>query len=446
MSFDHFNLNNALRNALIDLAFDTASPIQTEVFAPIMSGKDLVGIAQTGTGKTLAYLLPILRQLPFSEQKHPRVLILVPTRELAEQVKADTEALSTYMSLRVQASYGGVNINTQAARLMEQGMDILISTPGRLIDLALNKAVNLKKIKQLVIDEVDEMLNLGFQAQIDKIFDLLPEKKQNLLFSATLSDEINNLIQALFWDPVIIKIASSGSTAENIKQFKYLVPNFNTKINLLNYLLSTDESMIKVLIFTPSKKNADLIFDALLPENQKNCGVIHSNKSQNLRLRMIDEFNSGKIRFLIATDLIARGLDIGDISHVINIDIPEEPAAYIHRIGRTARAGKEGISIALVSEQELSGELEYLSRIENSINTLIEQLQLPKDLKISDILSNDEIETFKQKNAQKHIDHIKHSGGAFHDKELKNTKVNKAQEKRLARKLEKKRAKRKKKG
>lgn len=444
MSFDQLNLNNALRNALEDLAFDAPSPIQVEAFAPIMSGKDIVGIAQTGTGKTLAYLLPILRQLPYSAQKHPRVLILVPTRELAEQVKTDAEALSTYMSIRIQASYGGVNINTQSARLMDQGIDILISTPGRLIDLAMNKAVNLKKIRQLVIDEVDEMLNLGFQSQIDRIFDLLPDKKQNLLFSATLSIEIQNMIKALFWDPTIIQIAPSGSTADNLKQFKYVLPNFNTKINLLNYLLLMDESMIKVLIFTPNKKNADLIFDELLPENQKICGVIHSNKSQNLRLRMVDEFNSGKIRFLIATDLIARGLDIEDISHVINIDIPEEPAAYIHRIGRTARAGKGGISITFASEQELSNELENLLHIEKVIKNRIDQLELPKDLKISTVLSNEEIETFKQKNARKNIDHIKHSGGAFHDKELKNTKVNRAQEKRLARKMEKKKAKRKK--
>lgn len=436
MNFNNLNLNNALRNALEDLGFEAATPIQAEAYPVIASGRDVVGIAQTGTGKTFAYLLPVLRNLKFSKQKHPRVLIVVPTRELVDQVVGEVEKLNAYSSLRVKGAYGGVNMSTQAVELKE-GMDILVATPGRLVDLALSRAVKLKTIKQLVIDEVDEMLNLGFRKQLSDIFELLPERRQNILFSATMTEAVATLIDAVFEEPVKIEIAASGTSAEGISQYCYRVPNFKTKLPLLHYLLVTAKDWDKVLIFAPSKRVADELFDYLEPEVAEPIGVIHSNKSQNYRIRTVEAFDKGTCRVLIATDLMARGLDFEGITHVLSLDTPEDAERYIHRIGRTARASATGVAITFVSEQPVTKELEYFEAIEALQGIQIDVLPFPEEVGIIEELIEDEILTYRQKNAQKELDILKTSQGAFQDKKLKNTKVNRAQEKRLARKREK---------
>lgn len=436
MTFNDLNINTPLRNAIEDLGLTEPTPIQAEALPVVMSGQDVVGIAQTGTGKTFAYLLPILRQLKFSQQKNPRVLIVVPTRELVVQVVGEIEKLITYMSVRVKGAYGGVNMNTQKADLAT-GMDILVATPGRLVDLALNRAIKLKGIKQLVIDEVDEMLNLGFRTQLNNILDLLPERRQNILFSATLTSEVEQLILAYFRQPKKIEIAASGTSADGIVQKRYQVPNFNTKINLLKLLLTTEKTWVKVLIFVPTKKVADQLLEILEPEFPEQAGVIHSNKSQNYRLRTVEKFDTGEHRLLIATDLIARGLDFQGVTHVLNFDTPDEPENYIHRVGRTARANAEGMAITFVNEIEVSQELVYLEAIERLMGQKIEILTLPEGLEISTELTKDEIFTYKQKNANKGIDVLSNSQGAFHEKKLKNMKENKAHEKRMARKQEK---------
>ena len=444
MTFNDLNLNSFLRNALADLQLTEATPIQAAAFPVVMSGRDVVGIAQTGTGKTFAYLLPILRQLKFSKQKHPSVLIVVPTRELVVQVLGEIEKLTTYMSVRTKAAFGGVNINTQKDELAA-GMDILVATPGRLVDLALSRAVKLKKIKQLVIDEVDEMLQLGFRKQLNDILDLLPERRQNILFSATLTKEVELLIDKVFENPHKIEIAASGTSADGIIQKAYLVPNYNTKIKLLQHLLATEKSWKKVLIFAATKKMTDSLFEVLDANFTGEIGVIHSNKSQNYRLRTVEKFDKGEHRVLLATDLIARGLDFDGISHVVNVDTPDEAENYIHRVGRTARANAEGIAITFVNELAITKELEYLAAIERLMGQKMERLTLPKDLEISTQLIADEILTYQQKNAQKESDLLKDSQGAFHEKKAKNTKVNLAKEKRLARKAEKFKAKKRKK-
>lgn len=436
MTFNDLNLNNALSNALEDLGLENPTPIQAAAFPVIMSGRDVVGVAQTGTGKTFAYLLPILRQLKFSKQKHARVLIVVPTRELVVQVLGEIEKLTTYASIRAKGAYGGVNMNTQKEVLAE-GMDILVATPGRLVDLALSRAIKLKTIKQLVIDEVDEMLNLGFLPQLKNLFDLLPERRQNILFSATMTPEVEQLIDQVFYEPEKIVIAASGTSADGVTQLAYLVPNYTTKLNLLEFLLKKEKDWTKVLLFAPTKKIADQLQEQLENSLQEPIGVIHSNKSQNYRLRMVEEFEEGKLRILIATDLMARGLDFEGITQVINLDTPDEPENYIHRVGRTARAEAEGVAITLVNEVLVTQELEYLKAIEELMQQQLTRLPLPKELEISEELTEEEQVKYQQKNATTILDIEKQSQGAFHEKKLKNTKVNRAQEKRLARKREK---------
>ncbi len=436
MTFNDLNLNNALQNALEDLQLETPTPIQVAAFPVIMSGRDVVGVAQTGTGKTFAYLMPILRQLKFSKQKHARVLIVVPTRELVVQVLGEVEKLTTYSSIRVKGAYGGVNMNTQKDVLAE-GMDVLVATPGRLVDLALSRAIKLKTIKQLVIDEVDEMLNLGFLPQLNNLFDILPERRQNILFSATMTKEVERLIDDVFYQPEKVTIAASGTSADGVTQLAYLVPNYTTKLHLLHLLLKEEKDWTKVLLFAPTKKIADRLQESLQTSLEEPIGVIHSNKSQNYRLRMVQEFDEGQLRVLIATDLMARGLDFDGITQVINLDTPDEPENYIHRVGRTARAEAEGVAITLVNEIPVTQELEHLAAIETLMRQELKRLPLPAHLEISEVLTTDELIQYQQKNATTVIDIEKHSQGAFHDKKLKNTKVNLAQEKRLARKREK---------
>ncbi|HET8752857.1 MAG TPA: DEAD/DEAH box helicase, partial [Salinimicrobium sp.] len=346
MTFQELNLNTPLLNALEDQGFSTPTPIQEQVFSKIMSGKDLVGIAQTGTGKTFAYLLPLLRMLAYSEQQNPRILIIVPTRELVVQVVVELEKLNKYMNLRIAGIYGGTNINTQK-KLVAQGQDIIVATPGRLYDLTINRDLQLKSVQKLVIDEVDVMLDLGFRFQLNNIMDLLPKNRQSIMFSATMTDDVEKLIGSSFKDPEKISVAKSGTPLENIKQEVYEIPNFYTKVNFLKEILQDKEEYYKVLIFVANKKMADRLFDNLNSIFPEECTVIHSNKTQNYRLRSIRQFEDGFCRILVATDVMARGLDITEISHVINFDTPHYPENYMHRIGRTGRAEKEGNSIVL---------------------------------------------------------------------------------------------------
>ena len=312
VTFQDLNLNTPLYNALDDLGFTIPTPIQSEAFNVVASGKDMVGIAQTGTGKTFAYMLPILKNLKFSQQENPRVLVLVPTRELVVQVVDEIEKLSKYINNRVLGVYGGTNINTQQ-QAIANGIDILVATPGRLYDLALSHVLQLKSIQKLVIDEVDVMLDLGFRHQLINIFDILPERRQNIMFSATMTQDVSALINDFFINPERVSIAVSGTPLDNISQTKYHVPNFYTKLNLLNHLLQDEDSFNKVLIFVAYKKMADRLFEALDETFHDELCVIHSNKTQNYRLRSIEQFREGFNRILVATDVMARGLDIDNI-------------------------------------------------------------------------------------------------------------------------------------
>ncbi|MCF2502305.1 DEAD/DEAH box helicase [Dyadobacter sp. CY107] len=419
MTFEELNLTKPLLQALADLNYETPTTIQHKVFSVMMSGKDVCGIAQTGTGKTFAYLLPTLRQLEFSKDRLPQLLILVPTRELVVQVVEEVKKLSAYLTLQVVGAYGGGNIKVQMAEL-KNGADVVVATPGRLFDLALNGSLKTKAIKKLVIDEVDEMLNLGFRTQLKNILDLLPQKRQNLLFSATLTPEVEALMQTYFNNPVRIEAAPVGTPLDNIEQKAYYVPNFYTKVNLLDLLLEENEDMSKVLVFVATKKLADQLFGQLELGYLNKIGVIHSNKEQNHRFNTVKQFHEGNFRVLIATDIIARGLDVAEVSHVFNFDIPEVPENYIHRIGRTGRADKKGVAISFITE----GEKEHQEQIEALMNYQIPVEEPPENLRISEILTPDEEPQIYMKSIDLKLPKREAGGGAFHEKIDKNKKVN----------------------
>jgi len=419
VTFDDLNLNKPLRNALADLGYVQPTPIQIEAFPVIMSGKDVVGIAQTGTGKTFAYLLPLLRLLTFSKERHPRILIIVPTRELVKQLVEEIEQLTTYMSVRVAGVYGGANINTQK-KIVYEGLDILVATPGRLVDLVMHGALRLKAIKKFVIDEVDELLQLGFRSQLTTVLDLLPQRRQNLMFSATLTKEVDEIIDTFFTLVQKIEIAAHGTPLEQINQQVYHVPNFFTKANLLEILIQDKEEFNKVLVFVGNKRLADRLFKLLIEKFPEEIGVIHSNKSQNNRFKTVERFQDGTHRVLIATDIISRGLDIVEVSHVINSDMPETPADYMHRIGRTGRADKEGIAISFVTDEQAAQQM----AIEELMQKNIPIQDLPEGLVISTELLEEEMPKMEgDKNYLKNTS-LKQTQGAFHEKKEKNLKTN----------------------
>ncbi|MCD9584887.1 DEAD/DEAH box helicase [Tenacibaculum maritimum] len=419
MTFEDLDLSKQLQNAIDDLGFTQPTPIQEKAFLVVRSGKDVVGIAQTGTGKTFAYMLPILRDLKFSKQQHPRVLILVPTRELVLQVVEEIEKLTAYITLRILGVYGGTNINTQK-RAIAQGQDIIVATPGRLYDLALSNVLKLKTIQKLVIDEVDVMLDLGFRFQLLNIFDLLPDRRQNIMFSATMTEDVEALIDDFFKVPEKVSIAVSGTPLDNISQTSYNVPNFYTKVNLLNHLLSDKETYSKVLVFVSNKRGADRLFQSLDESFADEICVIHSNKTQNYRVRSIRQFDEGMNRILVATDVMARGLDLEEITHVINFDTPSFPENYMHRIGRTGRAEHEGKTILFSTEKEQ----EAKGKIEALMEYTIPLLAFPEEVEISEQLTEEERpredrEISKNRTSLEYV-----PGPAFHEKKEKNKKTN----------------------
>ncbi len=419
MTFEELNITPPLLKALDDLEYVYPTPIQEKAFPIIMSGRNVVGIAQTGTGKTFAYLLPLLRLLKFSEQKEPRILIVAPTRELVIQILNEVIKLTKYTQLRSVGLYGGTNINTQK-QLVFDGIDILVATPGRLIDLALTGVLRLKNIQKLVIDEVDKMLGLGFRTELSNLLELLPSKRQTLMFSATLTAEVDAFITNSIPGPEKIIIAPHGTPIDKIVQRAYHVPNFNTKVNLLEFLLKEDEELSKVLVFVATRKLADRLYEKLNILFPEQVGVIHSYKSHNNRLIALKQFSEGHFRLLIATDIIARGMDITDVTHVINFDLGEMPGDYIHRIGRTGRSEKEGVAISFINETEHAYQLE----IEALMMKPIPIESLPEGLIISKVLLEDEKQASLYDKNYLRDPSKKDLQGAFHEKKEKNKKIN----------------------
>jgi ATP-dependent RNA helicase RhlE len=351
-SFSSLGLPQKLVVRLAEQNYTQPYPIQREAIPPIIEKRDVLGIAKTGSGKTASYVLPILSNLQHSaptKNRHINVLVLVPTRELAGQVNDVVRLFSSALTTRVKslAVFGGVSINPQMIAL--QGVNILIATPGRLIELVESKAIHLSDVETLVLDEADKMLNLGFKDEMDKIFSLLPKKRQNLLFSATLSEDLNDVKQVLLDNPVVIKIKDLSEEIELINQAVYFV-NEEKKGPLLRHLI-TENNLSQVLIFAASTYKADNISNKLR-KNGINASAIHSKKSQTTRTETLRKFKEGKINVLVATDLLARGIDIEFLPYVINYDLPRSPKDYIHRIGRTGRAESSGDAITFVNPDE----------------------------------------------------------------------------------------------
>ena len=354
MSFSDLPLPFSLLHALQKEQYTAPYPIQREAIPPIVNGKDVLGIAKTGSGKTAAYVLPILAKLEkgqaFTNRQVP-VLILVPTRELAVQVALVVEQFATYLKSRVKtlAVHGGVSINPQMQAMNQ--VQILVATPGRLLDLVDSNAVKLSKVELLVLDEADKMLNLGFKKEMDRIIGLLPTRRQNVLFSATLSEDLASLSAILLQEPLTIKIESAETATELIEQSAYLVAE-EKKGPLLRYLIKSAD-MQQVLVFTSSSYKADNVANKLR-KNGLDAAAIHGKKSQSARTKTLKQFKSGKLRVLVTTDLLARGIDIDSLPHVINYELPRSPKDFIHRIGRTGRAEIKGAAISLVTSDQLA--------------------------------------------------------------------------------------------
>jgi ATP-dependent RNA helicase RhlE len=418
VNFSDLNLNNTILRAIEDVGYTQPTPIQEKAFPVIMSGKDIVGIAQTGTGKTWAYLLPLIRLYKYTKSMHPTMLILVPTRELVLQVVEEAEKLSEYSNLRVGGFYGGTNINTQKEKAFH-GLDLVVSTPGRLYDLGRTGALRLKHIKKLVIDEVDEMMNLGFRTQLNNIFELLPEKRQNIMFSATMNSEVDKLITGKFITPQNVTITPTGTPVEKIQQKAFHIPNFNSKVNLLQHFIEHDETFTRALIFVRNKRFADRLFERIEMEYPELSRVIHSNKMQNYRIRSVKAFQEGRCKLLIATDIIARGIDVDNVTHVVNFDLPEHPENYIHRIGRTGRAEEKGTAISFVSETDLG----LLTNIEGLMKETVPILELPESVVIREDLI---IEEVPDNHDRSYVigSKKKELAPGFHEKKDKNKKEN----------------------
>lgn len=413
-TFEDFKLNKQLLSAIKENGFETPSPIQAKAIPLIMAGHDLLGIAQTGTGKTAAFVLPLLMKLKYAQGINPRALILAPTRELAMQIDQNIKLLASHCDLRHVCLYGGTGTKLQIEALNE-GVDLITATPGRLLDLYKTGNIVLKQIQTLILDEADKMMDMGFMPQIRNILEILPVKRQNLLFSATMPERVVILSEEFLEFPEKVEIAPQATTVETIEQLYYKVPNFRTKVNLLQYLLLEEKDFNKVIIFVKTKETANNIYKFISRKVEGEVRVIHGNKDQNARINAMEAFKNEEIRILVATDVASRGIDVSLVSHVINFDIPVVYEDYVHRIGRTGRASNSGIAISFVNAAE-----EYhLRKIEKLIRILIPEKEIPKDVKIEETNFNESQDIAKQIDSQK-IREDPTFKGAFHEKKKKN--------------------------
>jgi len=413
--FEDFKLNKQLLDAVKEAGYESPTPIQEKAIPLVLEGHDVMGIAQTGTGKTAAFVLPMLMKLKFSQGTSPRALIVAPTRELAFQIDQNIALLAKNTDLKHTAVFGGTGMKKQI-EIIEKGIDIIIATPGRLMDLYFAEVLLFKDLNTFILDEADKLMDMGFMPQIRKILEIIPHKKrQNLLFSATIPEKVQKLSEEFLDFPTIVEITPSATTAETVRQRLLALPNLQTKINCLRILLEENEAMQKVLVFVRTKKIAENVRKYLARKfSEESVRAIHANKSQNTRLNAMKAFQKGDIRVLVATDVAARGIDISQVSHVINFDVPLIYEDYVHRIGRTGRAFNKGEAITFMNLAE-----EYhIKKIEEIIQMKIPVENPPETLEF--------IETpFEEKQAiDREIDRQRRKEdpnfkGAFHEKKKK---------------------------
>lgn len=414
-SFEQFELNRQLLNAVADLGYAVPTPIQQKTIPLSLGNHDVLGIAQTGTGKTAAYLLPLLMKIKYAQGNNPRALILAPTRELVMQINEAVSELGKYTDLRHLALYGGLGPKTQIETL-RKGVDLLVATPGRFMDLYRLGEIVTKDIRTMVLDEADKIMDMGFMPQIRSILEVIPTKRQNLLFSATFGGRVERLSAEFLEAPVKVEVTPQASTADMVNQVIYEVPNFRTKINLLDYLISKD-SFQRVIIFARSKTNAENIYKFLARKvvETDQIRVIHANKGQNTRINAMDAFKEGNIRILVATDVAARGIDVAQVSHVINFDLPLIYEDYVHRIGRTGRANHTGEAITFLTMAE-----EYhVQKIEKIIRMTISRQPLPSQVEVTETPFDEQQAMLRAIDEQRRKDDPTFLG-AFHEKKAKN--------------------------
>jgi ATP-dependent RNA helicase RhlE len=409
-SFEDFNLNKQLLDAVKDAGFEQPTEIQQKCIPLIFGGQEVIGIAQTGTGKTAAYLLPILMKVKYAQGSDPRVLILAPTKELTIQISEHARQLAKHTDLRILAIFGGIGPKGQIEQL-NHGVDILIATPGRFMEMYLKRELITKEFKYLVLDEADRMMDMGFMPQLRKIFEVIPSKRQNLLFSATFPEKVERLSRDFLEFPVKVEVTPQATTAKQVSQELYLVPNLKTKINFLEYLLEQHEEYNRVLIFTRTKEVADNVFKYIERKGLGPAKVIHSNKGQNTRINAVNEFKEGKLRALVSTDVTARGIDVLKVSHVINFDVPILYEDYVHRIGRTGRAFRDGKALTFATEAELF----HIRKIEALIREKIPVKTLPSSVEIAETPFSEAQEMAREIDWQKKKEDPTFQG-AFHER------------------------------
>lgn len=410
LSFENFNLNPQLLRAVRNIGFNQPTDIQQKAIPLILGGQEVIGIAQTGTGKTAAYMLPILMNIKYAQGNEPRALVLAPTKELVVQIAEHATALGKYTGIRIAGLYGGVGPKTQIETL-NKGVDLVIATPGRFMELYLRGELKTKQIKTLVLDEGDRMMDMGFMHQLRKIFEVIPRKRQNLLFSATFHEKVERLSAEFLTFPVKVEVTPQATAAKQVEQELFNVPNLKTKINFLEYLLQDKETYNRVIIFTRTKENANNVFRFIDRKDLGPVRVIHSNKGQNTRINAVNEFKEGKIRILVSTDVTARGIDVVKVSHVINFDVPILYEDYVHRIGRTGRAFQEGKAITFANEAELY----HIKKIEDLIREKIPKRNLPKNIEREETSSEEKQAIAREIDIQKQRADPSFKG-AFHEK------------------------------
>jgi ATP-dependent RNA helicase RhlE len=414
-TFEDLKLNRQLLNAIADAGYEVPTPIQAKAIPLAIAGHDLFGIAQTGTGKTAAYLLPLLMKVKYAQGDDPRALILAPTRELAMQIDHELSVFGKYTDLRHAVLIGGTGMKPQL-EAVEAGVDIIVATPGRFIDVYLKGVMNLKFLKTMIMDEADKMMDMGFMPQIRRILEIIPTKRQNLLFSATMPERVVKLSEEFLEFPETVEVTPQSTPVESVNQVLYEVPNFKTKINLLNHLLKDEEKFHRVMIFVKTRRNAEALFKYLDRKNDDEIRAIHANKDQNTRINAMEAFREGNVRVLVTTDVTARGIDVDDVSHVINFDIPLIYEDYVHRIGRTGRIFKVGEAISFATDTEML----HVEKIESIIRTSIPREKIPNDVTIEDTSFKESQEMAKaMDDVKKKLD--PNFKGAFHEKKKRPT-------------------------
>jgi ATP-dependent RNA helicase RhlE len=415
ITFEDFKFNRQLLNAIADAGYTEPTPVQQKAMPPIINGQDVMGIAQTGTGKTAAYVLPIIMRLKYAQGDHARALIIAPTRELAMQIEENVKTYAKYTDLRIVSVYGGLGPKTQI-ELINKGVDIIVATPGRLMDIYLAGHIVTKTLQVLVLDEADKMMDMGFMPQINRILEVVPLKRQNLLFSATMSEKIHELSANFLEFPTVIEVTPQATPAQTVEQKLYHVPNMKTKINLLRELLKDEGDITKLMIFCKTRTVAEDVYKFLLRKyGEGQVRVLHANKGQNTRINSMNAFKNDEVKILVATDVASRGIDVSDVSHVINFDVPVVIEDYVHRIGRTGRALQSGVAVTFCGPAEEY----YLNKIEKLIKQTIPVFTMPADVFVEETPYEERQDQNKEIDMQKRKDDPDFKG-AFHEKKTMN--------------------------